>query len=329
VVARIEELLNSLKMSLESMPEALGFVCSVLASTVEKVMPEARNTAVGGFLMLRYICPALASPQNAGLEPPPADRRRGLILLSKCVINLSNDVAFGKKEPFMAPLENLLVGARVKLHEFYEAIVKKFPDNLDMKVKVPSHSEELVLDAEAIKNFHYFLEEPKVLEDFDEVMMKHSHLGLDQHTPSKLRQALSRCPALPPRAKAVVKPSLKLPPPSRSSGRSSGSSPSHSPATSPGIHRKAARSAQDLRGPPPVQRLQQPSKSKSNGRLDGADNDDQLLPKPRGLRGSGSTDRSGSKSPKTSPRIMDLFKSQNKSDAVECEFSTETYNPNN
>jgi hypothetical protein len=44
-----------------------------------------------------------------GAASVPVERRRGLVLISKAMINLVNDVEFGKKEPFMAVLEEVLV----------------------------------------------------------------------------------------------------------------------------------------------------------------------------------------------------------------------------
>ena len=110
VEARVRELLTLLVESADEIPPGLAFTCSKLAKTVAAWMPEAsRNVAVGGFLMLRFICPALAASSEAdGLPTVPAKRRRGLVLVSKVLINLVNDVEFGKKEPYMAPFEQSL-----------------------------------------------------------------------------------------------------------------------------------------------------------------------------------------------------------------------------
>ena len=229
IVARVEELLNHLLASLPTMPRELGFVCHVLASTVSKVMPEARNTAIGGFLMLRFLCPALASPENAGLVSPPADRKRGLILLSKVVINLSNGVELGKKEAFMAPLDPLLDGARGKLQTFYDAIAETFVEDLDAGVTVPARLE---LAEEAMQVFHMYLEEKHVLEELDETITNHVDLGLNQHTPLMLRQALSRCPPLLIRKSAGDEGA-------RSTGTSGTASPLISPNHSPAVPRRS------------------------------------------------------------------------------------------
>jgi hypothetical protein len=80
---------------------------------VSKKFPElATSTVVGGFLFLRFFCPAIVTPEAFGLlesmfcyllasllkhrhfvaEPPPAETRRGLVLVSKLLQNLANAI---------------------------------------------------------------------------------------------------------------------------------------------------------------------------------------------------------------------------------------------
>jgi Ras GTPase-activating-like protein IQGAP2/3 len=60
---------------------------------------------VGGFLFLRWVNPALMTPEVYDLMPegkvPSARSRRNLILMTKIVQNLSNGLTFGKKEQYM------------------------------------------------------------------------------------------------------------------------------------------------------------------------------------------------------------------------------------
>ena len=238
IVARVEELLNQLVSSISEMPPALGFCCSLLSSTAARAFPDARLTAVGGFLMLRFLCPALASPENVGLAAPTSDRRRGLILLSKVMINLSNNVEFGRKEPWMAPLEGLLVGARVKLDEFYNSIVEMFPDTLDADIALPLPNIELNLEEKSTVNLQRLLQNERLMMDLDEMISQHPELHFDRHLPMNLRRALSRCPDLPkPPSSAAT--TLSPPPADHSGGKLSPKrSPKHSPATSPLLAKK-------------------------------------------------------------------------------------------
>lgn len=75
-----------------------------------KRFPEAKFTAVGAFIFLRFFCPAIVAPDVEGLvsTPPSREMRRGLLLIAKVVQNLANNVLFGAKEPFMFPLNDFL-----------------------------------------------------------------------------------------------------------------------------------------------------------------------------------------------------------------------------
>lgn len=73
--------------------------------------PNAKYTAVGAFIFLRFFCPAIVAPEGEGLiaSAPPKEMRRGLLLIAKVIQNLANNVLFGTKEPYMFPLNQFLV----------------------------------------------------------------------------------------------------------------------------------------------------------------------------------------------------------------------------
>lgn len=72
--------------------------------------PEAKYTAVGAFIFLRFFCPAIVAPDVEGLVStvPSKEMRRGLLLIAKIIQNLANNVLFGAKEPYMFPLNEFL-----------------------------------------------------------------------------------------------------------------------------------------------------------------------------------------------------------------------------
>lgn len=80
-------------------------------TAVEPRFPDAKYTAVGAFIFLRFLCPAIVAPDVEGLvsEPPTKEMRRGLLLIAKVIQNLANNVVFGAKEPYMFPLNDFLV----------------------------------------------------------------------------------------------------------------------------------------------------------------------------------------------------------------------------
>jgi neurofibromin 1 len=91
------------------MPRAL-LTSSQIVNAVESRFPDAKYTAVGAFIFLRFFCPAIVAPDVEGLvsTTPTKDMRRGLLLIAKVIQNLANNVLFGVKEPYMVPLNEFL-----------------------------------------------------------------------------------------------------------------------------------------------------------------------------------------------------------------------------
>ncbi|KAI1004136.1 Neurofibromin [Podosphaera aphanis] len=91
-------------------PVCFKKICSIISCSVMKRFPEAKFTAVGAFIFLRFFCPAIVAPDAEGLisAPPSKEMRRGLLLIAKVVQNLANNVLFGAKEPYMFPLNDFL-----------------------------------------------------------------------------------------------------------------------------------------------------------------------------------------------------------------------------
>lgn len=82
-----------------------------ISEAVSPHFPNAKYTAVGAFVFLRFICPAIVAPEAEGLVSvaPTKEMRRGLLLIAKVIQNLANNVLFGTKEPYMFPLNPFLV----------------------------------------------------------------------------------------------------------------------------------------------------------------------------------------------------------------------------
>jgi len=81
---------------------------------------------VGGFVFLRYFCPAVSTPEQYGVtdERPHDQGRRTLILITKILQNLSNDVRFGDKEKHMAACNDFLDSNHDKLDSYYDRLLK-------------------------------------------------------------------------------------------------------------------------------------------------------------------------------------------------------------
>jgi len=96
--------------SIRDCPYQIREMCYHLADSVQQKYPNSTLKAVGAFFFLRFFCPALIDPQNFGIveEPPSPEARRQLLLITKILQNIANGVRFGKKEPFMEPMNDFI-----------------------------------------------------------------------------------------------------------------------------------------------------------------------------------------------------------------------------
>ncbi|KAG9243047.1 hypothetical protein BJ878DRAFT_481460 [Calycina marina] len=108
IVAKV--FIDDICNSATHIPVSFRKICNIISFTVMKRFPEAKFTAVGSFIFLRFFCPAIVAPDAEGLMTvaPSKEMRRGLLLIAKVVQNLANNVLFGAKEPYMYPLNDFL-----------------------------------------------------------------------------------------------------------------------------------------------------------------------------------------------------------------------------
>lgn len=102
--------IDEITKSVPIVPEPFRRICHVIITCVGAKFPEAKYTAVGAFIFLRFFCPAIVSPDSEGLisSVPSREMRRGLMLIAKIIQNLANNVLFGAKESYMMPLNDFL-----------------------------------------------------------------------------------------------------------------------------------------------------------------------------------------------------------------------------
>lgn len=105
-------------------PNSFRWICHTITTCVTSRFPEAKFTAVGAFIFLRFFCPAIVAPDSEGLVAhiPNKEMRRGLLLIAKIVQNLANNVLFGAKEPYMIPLNDFLTANICAVTKFLSEI---------------------------------------------------------------------------------------------------------------------------------------------------------------------------------------------------------------
>ena len=108
IVAKV--FIDDIRASSANIPPSFRKICSIISDAVMPRFPEAKYTAVGAFIFLRFFCPAIVAPEVEGLvaTAPSKEMRRGLLLIAKVIQNLANNVLFGAKEPYMYPLNDFL-----------------------------------------------------------------------------------------------------------------------------------------------------------------------------------------------------------------------------
>lgn len=119
-----QDLLHGIVYSLDDCPHSLKKICHTINEATNQKFPGHGITAVGGFIFLRFFCPAIVGPDRWGLlkKPPSPAETRTLVLISKCVQNLANGVMFGTKEVFMEPMNDFLQQHTSILNRFLTSI---------------------------------------------------------------------------------------------------------------------------------------------------------------------------------------------------------------
>lgn len=87
-------------------------VLNLIVKAVQKRYPEAKYTAAGGIVFLRFFCPAILTPEGLGMpkrcSPKTKEIRKLLVQATKIIQNLANNVLFGAKETHMIVLNDYL-----------------------------------------------------------------------------------------------------------------------------------------------------------------------------------------------------------------------------
>ncbi|KAL1917866.1 uncharacterized protein VTP21DRAFT_3700 [Calcarisporiella thermophila] len=113
-------------------PPVFRELCFHLSTAVGRRFPEAKYTAVGGFIFLRFFCPAIVAPEVEELVRPAVSKefRRGLTLITKVIQNLANNVLFGAKEPYMTVLNDFLTSNIYRVTTFLRDISANSPSDM-------------------------------------------------------------------------------------------------------------------------------------------------------------------------------------------------------
>ena len=101
-----------------------------------------KYSVIGGFFFLRYICPALVTPEKYNLidEQLPSYTRRTMILISKIIQNMGVGVLFDPDiEPHMAYFNNLLSSKSEQISILFGKITDRREMNRAWKAEKQKH----------------------------------------------------------------------------------------------------------------------------------------------------------------------------------------------
>ncbi|KAF7721136.1 Ras GTPase activating protein ira2, partial [Apophysomyces ossiformis] len=133
VIRATEILLNAICLSAPNAPRIFREELSFIVEAVRSRFPEAKYTAVGGFVFLRLFGPSILTPENAGFAKQALPRnkniRKILLQATRVMQNLANNVLFGAKETHMIVLNDFLTNNIYRVTSFLREISSLPNDN--------------------------------------------------------------------------------------------------------------------------------------------------------------------------------------------------------
>ncbi|KAJ2027864.1 RasGAP protein, partial [Coemansia sp. S3946] len=147
-------------------PYGIRWICKQIRSLTKRRYPDAPESAVcsliGGFFFLRYINPAIVTPQAHMLieSAPTVHPRRVLTLVAKLLQNLANKPTYSK-EKYMEDLSPFVEDNRGRINRFLNELceVGDFYDNMEMDqyVALTKHNISLNISLNELYNTHALL----------------------------------------------------------------------------------------------------------------------------------------------------------------------------
>ena len=124
----IEVFVDQIVRSLPEMPLEFSAICRHLHAETERKFPGQGLIAIGGFLFLRLLCPAIVAADVPGthrLAGLSSEERRMLVLCSKILQNISNNTVNIAKESWMIALAPSLQPLVPRVHDFFQQLLHR------------------------------------------------------------------------------------------------------------------------------------------------------------------------------------------------------------
>lgn len=119
----MKRLVESIQQSADEFPRELLLVCQTIYKEVKVKFPEDALIAVGSFVFLRFLCPALVSPETENITAVTHTKeKRSLIQLAKIIQNMANGSENLVKWPLLEAKTSFLEDCNKKIFEYLEKL---------------------------------------------------------------------------------------------------------------------------------------------------------------------------------------------------------------
>jgi hypothetical protein len=123
-------------------------ITAILQKKVSAKFPGSAQSCIGGFLFLRYFCPAVVTPVAFGVlkVQPNQDAQRGLTLIAKALQNIANGVTFGKKEEFLEFMNAFVDDNMLACQDYFDRVgILPLKPKPEMEVNIEDFKREKAL----------------------------------------------------------------------------------------------------------------------------------------------------------------------------------------
>jgi len=129
-----QKILDRILASVDICPKELREICHHLRVQVLRKFPSLQLTGVGGFIFLRFFCPAIVNPTDI-LDPleyeVPRNVLRNFVLIAKCLQYISNNLTF--PEEHLQVLNPFIKKSIELVNEFFKDISQELEVPIDIK----------------------------------------------------------------------------------------------------------------------------------------------------------------------------------------------------
>lgn len=149
----MNKILDSITDSLSYMPPELFYICQGIYQNVKEKFPDYALVAVGSCMFLRFICPALVSPESENLvNTISIKEKKSFISLAKVIQNIANGSENYVKWESLKDECQFFDECKKKIFDFLAEVCRT---DRELKIKIRTDPTPLQFDFGFLHNFLY------------------------------------------------------------------------------------------------------------------------------------------------------------------------------